>query len=344
MRVAALGRTQLLYDSVREIARRGHRVVLIGTSPAAPEYSRREEDFAALAAELGCPFFCDARIGREENLRLIAEAGAEVAVSTNWVSVIPGEVLRMFPHGVVNSHFGDLPRYRGNACPNWAILQGEREIVITLHQMAEELDAGPILMQRPVPLDAGTYVGDVYRYTEEHLAGMYADVVDGLEAGTLTPRPQPADPALALRCYPRVPGDALLAWEHPAEHLARLVRASAEPFGGAFTYLGGARLTVWRARAEPLSSSSLAVPGTVAWIRRESGEVGVLTGDGVLVLGEVQPEGGARQPAAAVVRSARARLGLRLEDEVPALRARVAELEAAVARLEAAHAGAGAGE
>lgn len=301
----------------------------MGTAPAAPEYDVTAEDFARLAADLGVPYFCDPSINRPEYLALAAESGAEVAISVNWPALIGPAMLGRFEHGVVNAHAGDLPRFRGNATPNWAILAGEPAVMLTLHRMVEQLDAGPILAQRAFPLTPSTYVGDVYAFLGRAVPELFVEVLDGLGAGTLVARPQPDAPELSLRCFPRRPEDGLVDWRRPADELGRLVRASAEPFAGAYTFLDGQRLVVWRARPEPLGYPCLGVAGQVVDIRRGAGEVTVLCGegDGVLVLEEIETEGGGRGPAAAALRSTRLRLGLDVAAELAALARRIGALE-----------------
>ena len=291
MRFAALGRTRMLLDAIAACVEAGHECVHIASAPAAPEYGVGPEDFAALARRLGATY------GE------IEAAGAEIAISVNWPTLIPSGVRDRFPRGILNGHAGDLPRFRGNASPNWAILLGEPRVVATVHEMADELDAGPILVQRALEIDESTYVGEVYAFLERTFPALFAEALDGLEAGTLTPRPQAGEP---LRCYPRRPEDGELDWRLDAVALARLVRASAEPFAGAFGRLEEERTTVWRARAEPLREPSVGIPGQVMARRPETGEVDVLTGDGRLVLEEVETAAG-RMPAADAILSLRAR-------------------------------------
>lgn len=328
MRVAALGRTQFLYDTIRALQAHGHEIAVIGTSPAAPEYTRTEADFARLAQELGCPYFCQTRLLDPHCLALLTQANAEIAVSTNWQTLIPRRVLSMFPRGVLNAHMGDLPRYRGNACPNWAILNGESEVVLTIHLMAEDLDAGPIVTQRRLPISNQTYIGDIYRFADVAVAELFVEAVTGLQTGLLTPRPQPADPALSLRCFPRLPADGWLDWRQPADRLARIVRATAEPLAGAFTLLDDQRLTVWRACPDRLPYPWCGTPGQVAQVDAKSGSVAVLSGDGVLCLQEVSINDGQRQRANEVLPSIRLRLGGDLVEQIMRLTKRVRELEA----------------
>ena len=90
-----------------------------------------------------------------------------MAISVNWPNLLTPEVLDLFPDGVWNAHAGDLPRYRGNAAPNWAILSGEDAVILTIHRMSAGLDEGPILAQRSFPLDETTYISDVYAFLDE---------------------------------------------------------------------------------------------------------------------------------------------------------------------------------
>lgn len=328
MKFAALGRTQWLYDSIQAAVARGHQVALIGTCPAAPEYLVNEDDFARLADDLGCAYFCAPAINRPEYIRMAEESKAKVAISVNWLTLIGQEMFDQFEHGVINAHAGDLPRFRGNAVSNWAILAGETKVVLTLHQMVVDLDAGPILLQREFPLTPGTYIADVYRFLAENIPVMFAEVLDGLAAGSIVPREQPSDPALSLRCFPRLPQDGEIDWHRSAEELARLVRASAEPFAGAYSFIGSEKVIVWRAHSEQLPYAYLGVPGQVTEIRRRTGEVAVLAKEGVLVLEEIETVSGGRNRAADMIKSTRVRLGIDVAQQMLQLSERIAQLEA----------------
>jgi UDP-4-amino-4-deoxy-L-arabinose formyltransferase/UDP-glucuronic acid dehydrogenase (UDP-4-keto-hexauronic acid decarboxylating) len=305
MRIAAIGRTQWLLDAVRRLGERGHEIVAVATARAAPEYRVSERDFERLGEELGCPV----SVGPDLAASAVATADADVAVSVNWPTLIPSSILERFPLGVLNGHPGALPRFRGNAAPNWAILAGEEEVVATVHRMDAGLDSGPIVAQSSFALDESTYIGDVYAFLAEAFPELFIEAVEGLGAGSVVPREQPTDPNLALRGYPRLPRDGELDWSKGAAALARVVRASAEPFAGAYSWLDTERVTVWRAHHEPLPEPALGTPGQVAHVRRQTGEVAVLAGDGLLVLEEVE-RGGTRAPAAELLPSARFRLGL----------------------------------
>jgi len=318
MKIAALGRTQMLYDSIQALERAGHEIVLIGTSPAVPEYTRTESDFSELAKKYKCPFFCDIHLENPQIHSLIRSCKAEVAVSINWLTIIPKDIRDIFGGKIINAHAGDLPRYRGNAVPNWAILSGERKIVLTLHYMVDQLDAGPILLQKNFPIDETTYIGDVYRFLESSVPDMFCTVIKNIENGTQKVQQQSDDPCNSLRCYPRLPCDSEINWSLPAKMIHRLVRAVGSPFSGAYTFMGYKKIIVWKARYEIPDFSYFGIPGQVAYRNLATGEVGIITGEGFLILEEVEIKGMGRKKPADIISSIRIRLGLnisaRLED------------------------------
>jgi UDP-4-amino-4-deoxy-L-arabinose formyltransferase/UDP-glucuronic acid dehydrogenase (UDP-4-keto-hexauronic acid decarboxylating) len=330
MDFAAFGRTRWMHDAIVQAAAAGHRPVLIRTAAAAPEYGIDEKAFAALAESHGCSFFTDADLGSVARVDQARRSGAAVAISVNWPSVIGSEMRGAFAHGIVNAHAGDLPRYRGNACPNWAILAAEKKAYITLHRMADHIDDGPILLQRAMEIGEQTYVGDIYRFLDESIPSMFVELLDGLVAGTIRERRQPEDPALALRCFPRRESDSEIEWASPAEEIARLVHASAEPFSGAYTWLDGRRVRIWRAHAMGLPYSWHGSPGQV--VSCEGGAIDVLCADGVLRVSELEIEGQGRGEAGRFIRSTRARFGLDVSAEIAALRRRLEALESRTER------------
>jgi methionyl-tRNA formyltransferase len=200
-------------------------------------------------------------------------------------------------------------------------------VVVTLHLMDAELDSGPILLQRRAPIDETTYIADVYAFSRANVPEMFVEALEGLASATLTPAAQSDDPAASLRCHPRTPADGWLDWSRDAVALARVVRATSEPFAGAYTALGSRRLVVWRARAEEPAGVHVGVAGQVVEIRRDAGEVAVLTGHGLLVLESVSLDGGEPGPATGAVTSTRTRLGLHLPSVLSELADRVSELE-----------------
>lgn len=326
MKFAAIGRTKILLDSIRQAVAAGHICTLIITTPESPESIISASDFEQLAQDIGATFLNTRHINKQESHDIIRASEAQVAISLNWPFLIKADTLNLFSQGIINSHAGDLPRYRGNATPNWAILMGEKSMPITLHFMGEGLDTGDILLQRSMPIIPETRVQDIYDFSAHVVPEMFSEALTTLEKGALQPKPQPADSTLALRCYPRLPQDSFIDWNQSAEKIQRLIQAVSEPFNGAYTYLGYEKLIIWRAYAEQAQTPYLAVAGHVVE-RRARGEIAVATGDGFLIVQEVQLGDGQRCEAGDIIKSVRLRLGMNLADEIAALNQRITALE-----------------
>lgn len=309
MKIAILGRTRWLIDSADMCAAAGHEIVAVATARSEPFYKCGSDDFAALAARTGANYLGEVSLGRPEVRTRLASAGAEMAISINWPTVVGSEVIDLFPLGVVNAHCGDLPRYRGNACPNWAILNGEDKVGLCAHMMTPgEVDAGPILLKEYLPLESDVYIGDIYDWLDQRVPSILAAALDGLARGMLSPVPQPADPQLVLRCYPRRPDDGKINWQLSVTAIHRLVRASSRPFNGAFACLeDGRRVTIWRASPFTHITPYCAIPGQV--MLRIDGDPVIACGEGALRLEDIDIEAMSSEEAKAVVgKSLRSRL------------------------------------
>ena len=124
MKIAIIGRTEILYDTAIYLKEAGHDICCIITAKEAPEYTRTVEDFRRLAKLYNIPFASGSKIIK--NIDLLRDSDAEIGVSINYTGLIPQSVIDIFPLGLLNSHGGDLPRYRGNACQAWAIINAEK--------------------------------------------------------------------------------------------------------------------------------------------------------------------------------------------------------------------------
>ena len=311
MRVAVLGRSKLMLGTARLLHDAGHDIGLVGTCRAEAFYRTDEHAFEAFAEDVGAPFFNDARINSAERIADLRRSGCEIALSVNWLTVLGEPACAAFPRGVLNAHAGDLPRFRGNACPNWAILTGEPHVGLCIHQMEPgELDSGDVFVRDRYPLDANTYIGDVYKWLERRIPEMFLETVERLERDTIQATRQPSDPKAALRCYPRRPEDARISWRSDAETISRLVRASSRPFDGAYCFLeGGRRVTIWMASIAVLPIPFLAIPGQVLDADAEGCPL-IACNDGSIRLEDIEIDGSRGQDAAraAILKSRRQRL------------------------------------
>jgi methionyl-tRNA formyltransferase len=277
------------------------------------------------ARSLGVPVHPDASLRAVS--ALVESLRPACVVVSSYNRILPAALLEACPF--VNVHYAPLPRLRGRASVNWALINGEPQTAITVHTLVPGLDAGGILYQRLVPIADAATVTDLYEQLNEVQREVLADAVrrrlDGDEGA-------PQREADATYGCTRLPEDGEIDWSAATVAVDRLIRALVTPYPGAFTYLGTERL--WIAGALPLADAPRyegRVPGRVVAVSKANGFVDVLTGDGVLRLLEVRRDGGPTMPASQAITSVRATLGLRSGD----LLARLAELERRLAALEA---------
>jgi len=187
----------------------------------------------------------------------IAEIKPDVILSCYYRRMIPSRILAHAKFGAFNMHGSLLPRYRGRAPVNWAILHGETRVGVTLHHMVKRADAGDIVDAEAVPVADDQTAYEAMTNVVNAARIVLARQIDGLLSGTAPRTAQ--DESQATYFGGRRPEDGRIDWSRPAAQIVNLVRAVAEPYPGAFCDAGGRQLFVWRARSVPGS----ALPGTV---------------------------------------------------------------------------------
>lgn len=326
MRVAIIGRTQILWNSLKLLENK-HEVVLIGTSKSAPEYAVTEEWFEQEAQRLGIPFFNTTKINSDEIVSLLIRVKADIAISINWVNLIGQEVINCFPNGILNAHIGDLPRYRGNACPNWAILNGEKRIGISIHYMvSNELDAGDIVEKEYYPIEKDTDITQIYEAAKRIIPQLFISAIDKIEKHKNIGIRQSENAQDILRCYPRIPTDSFIDWNESCENISRIVRASCSPFDGAYTFFGEYKIKVLCCSVRGFPTQVLAIPGQVIMIDRISDKIDVIAKDGIVRIEKAEVMGGLKK-LTEIVTSVRGRMNYSVQDKLFELEQRIKELE-----------------
>jgi len=210
----------------------------------------------------------------------VAASGAEVGVVVAFGQLLPEALLDATPHGSVNVHLSPLPRWRGAAPVERAILAGDHETGVSIMRLDVGLDTGPVYRRVATTIGDDETAGTL---TERLIALGTPALLDVLsELPTLEPQPQTGEPTYAEKLTVE---EFHLDPSRPAAELARVVRAG-NPRPGAWILVDGKRLKVWHAHAEPGGAVGPTTPHVLTFPGAE-----LLTGDGSLVLDEVQPEG-----------------------------------------------------
>lgn len=259
------------------------------------------------AGRCGAEFHEARHVGAAALQPLWDAADLDLMFAVSWRYMVPPAVYTRPRRGTFVFHDSLLPEYRGFSPTVWAVINGEDHTGVTLFEIDETVDSGPIVDQERVPIGPDDAIGEVLdRVTEAYLR-LLERSLPGLLAGTAARRPQDASRATYL-CK-RLPEDSRIRWEAPAGAVYNLIRGYTDPYPGAFTNLGGRVLRVWAARRLPdFPPYAGRIPGRVVQVRRGEGAV-VLAGEGALLLKEVQPEEGERVCGAEVLNSLSLTLG-----------------------------------
>lgn len=292
MRLVFAGTPQVAADTLAHLLERGrHEVAAVLTRPdAAKGRSSRlvPSPVAELALAQGIEVLRPARAGDPELASRLAELAPDCCPVVAYGGLIPRALLSQPRCGWVNVHFSLLPRWRGAAPVQHAILAGDEVTGVTVFELVEALDAGPVLATTEYHLGADETAGEALAALQARGADLLADTLDALESGAVVAAPQPAD---GITLAPKLTVDgARIDWTRPAAGIARQVRAN-NPSPVAWTGLGGERFRVLL--AVPAAEAGLE-PGEVRPGKRE---VLVGTGDGSLELRLVQPAGKRALPA-----------------------------------------------
>jgi methionyl-tRNA formyltransferase len=234
--------------------------------------------------EYQLPIYQPIKVKDPEFLGEIRTLAPDIIVVVAFGQILPKSILEIPPLGCINVHASLLPLYRGAAPIQWAIIKGEKETGVTTIKMNEAMDEGDILDQKSLPIGDQETAGELFTNLSIQGANLLQQTLKKIETHSLTPQKQDHQKASYAPSLKKE--DGRIMWEKSAEQIVNLIRGT-DPWPGAFTFLGSKRLRIWRATAEPLSSFE-GKPGKISAVTSESLEV--VTGKGILLIQEIQPE------------------------------------------------------
>lgn len=203
-----------------------------------------------------------------------------VCLVAGWYHMVPRGVRDRFPRGCVGFHASLLPQLRGGAPLNWAILTGLPETGVTMLQLADGVDDGPLFGQKRFPIGPRTTIGELVEAGANASRDLVRELLPGIIEGRKNPTAQTGMPSYGLQ---RCPEDGRIDWTGSAEAIDRLVRAVGRPYPGAFTFLGNEKIQIW---AAALISGGACVHGASGQLARlpSIDDVCVVTGDGLVAI------------------------------------------------------------
>ncbi|MCH7936571.1 MAG: methionyl-tRNA formyltransferase [Proteobacteria bacterium] len=317
-RLIFMGSADFSVPVLDALIKAGHEIIAVYSQPPRPAGRGQREKPSAVHAfahqkglDVRNPETFD-EVDEQAAFRALFEArgdnGADGAVVVAYGLKLPKAVIDAPRLGCLNVHASLLPRWRGAAPIQRAILEGDTVTGVSIMRIDEGMDTGPVLLARKVPITADTTAETLHDELAALGAGMMVEALAGLEAGTLEPVPQSADGVTHAGKLNRA--DGRIDWHRPAVELERQVRAL-NPWPGVWVEHGGERIKVLAAAVEEGAAGGGAagmLPGTLI-----DGALGVATGDGVLRLSRVQRAGRDPQDAEAFILGYPMPAGTRLE-------------------------------
>ena len=298
MKVIFMGTPDFSVGTLEALVEAGHEVVLAVTQPDKPkgrggkmQYTPVKE--AALARDI--PVYQPKKIREPECIEELKKYNADIMVVIAFGQILPKEILQMTPYGCINVHASLLPKYRGAAPIQWAVIDGEKFSGVTTMQMNEGLDTGDMILKTEIPLDPKETGGSLHDKLAEAGAKLCVETLKCLEDKTATWEPQGESTTAYAKMLDKNLGN--INWNDPAVQIERLIRGL-NPWPSAYTHWNDKVIKLWQ--ADVVEDNTDQEAGTIVKVEKDS--FYVQTGEGLLKIEKLQLQGKKRMDAGAFLR------------------------------------------
>lgn len=308
MRVIFMGTPDFAVPSLEALLNSDDEVVGVVTQPDRPKGRGQTMTFSPvkdLAVGRQIPILQPTKMKDPDFLAALQKWDADVIAVAAFGRILPPSILSLPRHGCLNVHGSLLPRYRGAAPIQWAIIKGETETGITTMLMDEGMDTGAILLQERMAIEPQDTAGSLSVRMAALGGRLLSETMKHLKSGTLMPSPQDDRQATLAPILKKE--DGLIDWNEPARSLANRIRGLS-PWPGAYTFSHADRWVLWK--AAPLSEPASAAPGTIVDVTKQA--LHIATGDGLLAVNELQVANSRRMMVAQYLAGHPIQPGLRL--------------------------------
>ncbi len=298
MKIIFMGTPDFSVGTFEALIEAGHEIVLAVTQPDKPKGRGEKVQYppvkeAALKRQI--PVFQPKRVRAPECIEELRKYDADIMVVIAFGQILPKEILEMTPYGCVNVHASLLPKYRGAAPIQWAVINGERVSGVTTMQMDEGLDTGDMLMKTEIVLDEKETGGSLHDKLARAGAGLCVQTLEALKDGTVVREPQGESTTEYARMLDK--GMGRIDWSKDAKSIECLIRGL-NPWPSAYTEWNGRTMKIWEADVADIDEGR--EPGTVIRVERDG--FCVQTGRGSLKVRSLQIPGKKRMDAGAFLR------------------------------------------
>ena len=265
MKIGFIGRSELLYDTIEYLFKKKIDISFVYTFKSENYYLKNENHFKIFCKKNRIKYFCDNKINT--NYKKIKKKNIDFVISVNCPIKLKLKTLTHFKNRIFNAHIGDLPKYRGNATPNWAIINNEKKISLCIHKMSKNIDEGDIFSKKYLLLKKDTYIGDIYKWVRKITPIEFFNLYKKFASKKLNLKKQTGNP---IRTFPRKENDSRINWNDKSADIHKLIRASSLPFDGAFFYFKNKKYRILRANIHRLKTKFYAIPGQVCFLKNNN--------------------------------------------------------------------------
>ena len=315
MKLVYMGTPDFAVPALVSLVEAGHEVAAVVTQPDKPKGRGKAVLMTPVkekALSYGIPVYQPARVKKnEEFLNVLKEIQPDAIVVAAFGQILPREILELPKYGCVNIHASLLPKYRGAAPIQWAVINGDKESGVTIMQMDEGLDTGDMIDKVVVPIEKEETGGSLFDKLSIAGAKLCVKVMADLEAGVAGRIPQPEE---STTPYAKMISKQMgkIDWNRPAKEIEQLVRGL-NPWPSAYTSMNGKNLKIWSAEVLEKSEADEAQTGQI--LRADKNGLLVQTKEGCLNIKELQLEGKKRMDTASFLRGYPVDTGLTLGDK-----------------------------
>ena len=309
MRVIFMGTPDFAVGTLEKIIAAGHEVVLVVSQPDKQKGRGKAFQYPPVkecAIEHGIEVYQPKRIREAESVEYLRKYQPDIIVVAAFGQIVSREILEMPKYGCINVHASLLPKYRGAAPIQYAVINGDAVSGVTIQQMNEGVDTGDIILQKEVELAPDETGGSLFDRLAKTGAKACVEAMAQIAQGTAVHTPQ--DSALATHTGKITKEMGSIDWNTPAVEIERLLRGL-NPWPSAYSHLHGKTLKIWS--ADVLDKQYEAQPGQVAEVTKDA--VIIQTGKGALAVKELQLEGKKRMAAGDFLRGYQVEIGTALE-------------------------------
>lgn len=311
MKVIFMGTPDFSVGTLEALVEAGHEVVLAVSQPDKPKGRGKEMQFTPVkecALKYNIPVYQPRRVREAECIEELRKYNADIMVVVAFGQILPKEILEMTPYGCVNVHASLLPKYRGSAPIQWAIINGEEVTGVTTMQMDEGLDTGDMLLKTEIPIEEKETGGSLFDKLAAAGAKLCVETLEALQNKTVTPIPQGETTTAYAKMLDKQLGN--IDWNQTAIEIERLIRGLT-PWPSAYTDWNGKVMKIWDAEVDFEKVEAMEIeearPGTIVKVEKDA--FYVQTGDGLLKVLELQIPGKKRMDAGAFLRGYQVKVG-----------------------------------